>query len=101
MAEWFSTKMEITRKVRSFLVEYGVSLDTVLIHVHPSRLILRGRLARRGRNEEDINAMVVQQLVTSLHSIRDVKRVDLDLEDWQQAPSGQIIPVPGGKSPSK
>jgi hypothetical protein len=101
MAEWFSTKMDITRKVRALLVEYGVSLDTVFIHVYPSRLVLRGRLARRGRHKEDMKAMVVQHLVASLRSIRDVKRVDLDLEDWQQAPSGQIIPVPESRPRSK
>ncbi len=78
-------------------MEHRIDLEKVGIHVHPLQVVLRGRLVRRAGEDVPLDAMLVQQILSEIGRIREVRRVDLDLDNWELTGSG--VEKKGGGGP--
>ena len=88
--DWFSKKMDLTRKVRAVLVEYHVDLEKIAVNVHPRHVWLRGVLTRRVGEGNPLSGEIIQKILSDIMRIQGVYRVDFDLQNWQLSPSGEI-----------
>jgi len=97
MSDWLSHKFEITRQVRSVLVHFRIDRVQLAFRVYPDRVLLQGRVTREQGTKEDVDALTVQSLVSAIDRIKGVKRVDLDLKNWQRTPAGKVEPKTTGE----